>query len=119
MFTPQNVHYKNTKRMSILIIIFDAVLFFLLLTLEILSSEFKKLDEVIPEDIYITGIKSFTFTYNSEQIQYIKNIPNLGNTSLIDFDCYKGYCRKQHKYSYYYSHINNNSLLIIIFYFQK
>ena len=94
MFTPQNDHYKNIQRVSFLLLIFVIVLSILLIVMAVLASNFKKLEEIAPEDIYITGIKSFTFTEESEQIEYKNNIPNLGNTSTIDFDCYKGYCQK-------------------------
>ena len=109
MFTPQNDHYKNIQRVSFLLLIFAIVLSILLIVMGVLAYNFKKLEEIAPEDIYITGIKSFTFTEESEQIEYKNNIPNLGNTNTIDFDCYKGYCRKEYKYNNYYSYINNNS----------
>ena len=116
MFSPQNnIYYKNTIRVAFIYIIFHIVVFLLLIVTNILSFQFKILTEIIPEDIYITGIISFDFAKDSYNIRYIPGISNLGNTSLVRVDCYRGLCQKRRGYDYN----NQNSYISYYNYFSS
>ena len=64
--------------------------------------QLKKFLEIAPKDIYITGLKSFSFIKNSEKIPYEYGISNLGNTSQLEFICYRGYCQIDTDFSFNY-----------------
>ena len=119
MFSPQNIHFKKILRLSFIFLVFEIVLLVLLIVITALTFHFKKLNEIIAKDIDITGINSFTFTKNSEEIQYTPGIPNLGNTSLVSIDCYAGWCKKKNNNKNYYIYNNNNLFMPHFNYFSS
>ena len=62
MFSPYNRDFKTVSLIAKVFAIFDIVLIVLLVIMLILSNQFSKFPEKAPKDIYITGLKSFSFT---------------------------------------------------------
>ena len=112
MFTKENPNYKSFVIIIIIFFVFDISLIINLLIIYIRSKKYDKdltIDLPIPDNI--TGIKSFTFTQNSERIIYKEGMSHLGNTSNVDYNCYTGRCQKVSPYypdyDYYYSSLKS------------
>lgn len=94
MLSPEGRNYKTLTIMAKIFSVFDIILLILAFIITFLSSSFKKFPEIPPKDIYITGLKSFSFTNNSTKIPYKYGMQNLGKTKNLKFECYSGYCQK-------------------------
>lgn len=110
MFSPYNRDFGTLSLIAKVFGIFDIILLILLVIMLIFSLQFSKFPKKAPKDIYITGLKSFSFTNNSEIIPYQYGLANLGNTSKLEFNCYQGYCQIdtdfQNNYQDYFSHLD-------------
>ena len=93
MFSPYNRDFKTVSLIAKVLTIFDIILLVFLVIMLIFVFQFPKFPEKAPKDIYITGLKSFSFIKNSEIIPYKYGISNLGKTSKLEFSCYLGYCQ--------------------------
>ena len=92
-------HYLNALIISIIILVFWIISFFLSeLKYYLYIYKIKKLEENDPF-IDLSGIQSFSFDKtDSNNPEYNSQVPNLGYTGELIFDCYKGSCKYYREY---------------------
>ena len=100
MLAPNDKNYKAPSILVKVFAVFDIILIILVFILTCLTGSYKELPETPLNDIYIAGLKSFSFEYNSKKIPYKYGMPNLGKTSELKFNCYSGLCQKYVKRNY-------------------
>ena len=64
MFSPYNRDFKTVSLIAKVFTIFDIILLVFLVIMLIFVFQFPKFPEKAPKDIYITGLKSFSFIKN-------------------------------------------------------
>lgn len=104
MLVPNDKNYKAPSILVKVFAVFDIILIILVFILTCLTGSYEDLPETPPKEIYITGLKSFSFEYNSKKIPYKYEMPNLGKTNELEFNCYSGLCQKLVKRKYYFKY---------------
>ena len=74
---------------------FTIILVSLGICLIVYNGKIKRYEEIPPKDIYINGIKSFSFKKNNNTKEYNLSIFHFGFTGTPNFDCYSGTCVKE------------------------
>ena len=102
MFRYQDKGFKVFKTFIIVFLIFNITLISLGFGLMMQTYKMEKYIENKPEDVSISGIKSFSLQPNDQiEFEYNPSYDNFGQTGDLLLNCYKGVCQKEYYYDDY------------------